>query len=644
MGLIFSQDFIEKVRQANNLLEVIAPHTELKGTGHRHMGRCPFPDHQDKSPSFSVSEDAQLYFCYGCKKGGNIYHFLQSFNGMSFPEAVEFLARRASIPLPEDDRKGSHSGPTRDDKNLLLKINRAAAVFYYQQFKQLPIDHPAKLYLKKRGFTEETCEKFKIGIALEEWSGLTQFFQQKKVPVQAAESLGLIKRKKGGQGHFDLFRERIMFPIFSPTGDVLGFGGRTYVDALPKYINSSDSPAFSKGRVLYALNESGKYVRSQDEIIVVEGYMDAIALFEAGFRNVVAILGTALTPEHVRLIKRYTTHVKLLLDGDNAGMEAAERSLTILLQGGVLPKACFLAGAMDPDDFIKANGPEALALELEKAADLFNLVLARHMQSYHASPTEKINVIENLAPILLHMENKQLQELYLHEMGQRLDVENGFIRRALQKVALKLKPVNPVSPVGPIGQNTSAVPGKLPQTPQKSEVVAHPEENASGKNQANLSEESSIESPQIIVKGAPRDEVFAISLALHNEGLLKEIGQQNLIEIFSHAGVRRLLEMALENYRQTPGDFAKLAASLASQLDQPSIVTCCFEILSDRQSEKRDETEERKLMSDYLTAIRKRSLNNRAKLMANELRNQSSPEKLEQFMNIQRDRLLTNKE
>jgi DNA primase len=286
----FTQDFIDKVREANNIVEIIGQYTELKRAGARLMGRCPFPDHVEKTPSFSVTEDNQLYFCYGCKKGGNIFTFLEAYNGMSFPEAVEHLAKRSGIPMPVAEEMKNSSGQgrdqRRDQRDQLLKVNRAAGVFYHSCLKSEPSESVAQKYLVKRGLTVEIVEKFRLGFAPDDWQGLTHHFAARHVPFNLAEVVGLVKPKKGApkgdrdraESYFDLFRNRLMFPIFSPTGDVVGFGGRTLGDDIAKYVNSSESPVFHKGRILYGLHETGKFIRAQDEAIVVEGYMDAIAL------------------------------------------------------------------------------------------------------------------------------------------------------------------------------------------------------------------------------------------------------------------------------------------------------------------------------------------------------------------------------
>jgi DNA primase len=679
----FSQDFIDKVRDASSIVEIIGSYTELKGSGHRLTGRCPFPDHSDKSPSFSVTEDNQLFYCYGCKKGGNIYNFLQTFNGMSFPESVEYLARRASIPMPEPEDKTQvrQAAASRDQKEILYKINKTAAVFYHQQLKAEAEDSPVRVYLQKRGLSEEIVDKFRLGVSFEEWQSLYQHLRSKSIPIDQAEVLGLVKPKKGARPddtHFDLFRDRLMFPIFSPTSEVVGFGGRTLGDGLPKYVNSSDSPLFHKGKILYGLHETGKFIRAQDEAIVVEGYMDAISLYSAGIKNVVAILGTAFTADHAKILKRYTVNVKMLLDGDDAGIAGAERSLPILLEAGLMAKGFLLPEKMDPDDFVKANGPDQLRSEVERAPELFTLLMNHlWMQNYHGSPSEKVQIVDQAAQVLKGMQNRQLLELYLLEMTRVLDVEINWLRAALNQSVLARQPrtqtsvvpgasgPTPHQPVlGPFGQPVQ--PSRSPITPvgaakitprgvQRQELVPPAEEAKPSGADETVSDDPAALVPEVIsVKGAPRDEAFVLSLLLHNENLMRELveaGPEGLLEILSHSGIRRVLTLAAEKYRQSPGSFATLAASLASQIDMPSIITSSLDIPREHSKEhaktpalpepnrSEDNDDERRLMSDYLNAIRKRFLKNQGQALASQLRDQASPEKLEQFMNIQRNRL-----
>lgn len=622
----FTQDFIDKVREANSIGELIGQYTELKGGGHRLMGRCPFPDHSDKSPSFSVTEDNQLYYCYGCKKGGNVFTFLETFNGLSFPEAVEYLARRASIPLPEPDEKfKKRSGPTADQKDTLLKVNKASAVFFHHQLKTQAPESIAKSYLVKRGLDDEIVEKFRLGLALDDWQGLVKHFNQRKIPLALGETLGLFKPKKNarkddprGDSHFDLFRDRLMFPIFSPSGDVIGFGGRTLGDGLPKYVNSSDSPVFHKSKVLYGLHETGKYIRAEDQAIVVEGYMDAISLYAAGVKNVVAILGTAFTPEHAKLIKRYTLNVTMLLDGDEAGITGAERSLPVLLEAGLMPKGMVLPDKMDPDDFVKQKGVEVLREEIGRAGELFNVLLTRRwMNNYRGTPSDKVRVVEEAAIAMKSMQNRQLFELYVLELSRQLDIDINWIRRAFQQAA---KPSTAPAPA----VRAPLVSDAKPIEPQAEDLESSPDP-----------EDVPIE--KLELKGAPKDEAFVLSLLLHREALLREFmdaGDEGL-SIFSHEGVKRLLKLAVQQFRAKPDHFGNLAADLATWVDLPALLASALPIVEGGGPEGF----ERRLLSDYIQSLRNRALKRQGKAMVNQLREGASPEAMAQFMNIQRTRL-----
>ena len=653
----FSQDFIEKVRDANNIVEIIGQHTELKGSGHRMTGRCPFPDHSDKSPSFSVTEDQQYYYCFGCKKGGNVFTFLTTFNGMSFPESVEFLARRASIPLPEKDERAKRSGGlSGDQKDLYLKINKTAAVYYHHQLMAQTSDSPAQRYLVKRGLTPEIVEKFRLGLSLEAWQGLANFLESKGVPLKMAEALGLIRPKKGVTGtradsYFDLFRERLMFPIFSTSNEVIGFGGRTLTDALPKYVNSSDSPVFNKSRVLYGIHETGKFIRAQDEAIVVEGYMDAISLYAAGIKNVVAILGTAFTPEHAKVLKRYTVNVKMLLDGDDAGIGGAERSLPVLLEAGLMPKGFVLPDKMDPDDFVKANGADALRKEIDRAPELFSLLLRkRWLVNYHGSPSEKVQIVGEAAHAVKNMPNQQLAELYFLELGRELDVDLPWIRRAISQAQAALqartgKPITTPVATGSSGGSHTPRPFHGEAKPGDTLVPMSARGSESPQGTGAGEEEILTEAPlkRVILQGAPKDEAFVLSLLLSSESLMRDLleaGPDDVLSMFSHDGVRELLSRAVARYREKPSSFAHLTAILASEVDLPGVLGVSTPLMST----EKPEGFEKKVMGDYMTAIRSRFLKGQLKAKAQSIREQPSTEKLEEFMTMQRDRLGPNRE
>ena len=414
----FDPTFIEKVREANNLIDIISRYTQLKGSGNRHMGLCPFPDHNEKTPSFSATESQQLYHCFGCKKSGNIFHFVQEMQGLSFVESVEFLANKASIPLPVvDNFEPKEFQKQKEKTNQSYKLLERIAKFYQEQLLKLPEAHPAKLYCTKRNMQE-----FHIGFAPDSWDSLLQYLNKIKAPQSLAETLGLLKKRKSGEGLYDQYRNRLMFPIVNQTQHFVGFGGRVLDDSLPKYINSSESLVFKKSNIFYGLDQSAKYIRTKGYVIIVEGYMDFIALYSRGVKNVVATLGTALTPQHAKLISRYTSKLVLLFDGDNAGQTAARKSLKILLEAKLLPKAVVLPNKMDPDDYITNHGAEEFQKQVAESEDLFFVVMKEKLKNYSGAATEKVFIVEEMAPLMQAVKHRGLKELYLRELSDRLQV------------------------------------------------------------------------------------------------------------------------------------------------------------------------------------------------------------------------------
>ncbi|MBV2167493.1 MAG: DNA primase, partial [Bdellovibrio sp.] len=429
----FSQDFIERVSEANNLVDIISQYTQLKQSGSGLMGRCPFPDHVEKTASFSVSETKQVYHCFGCHKSGNLFSFLRDYQGMSFPEAVEYLANRASIPMPAPEKEDEARDQVAEKKKLLLKVNKLAATYFSEQLQRVPHDHPVRKYIASRGLSAEVIETFGIGYAVAEWDGLERHLASKQVPMALAEEARLVKARNNKSGYFDIFRDRLMFPIFSAMGEPIAFGGR-YLEKKenePKYLNSPETPVFIKGKVLYGLSQTARYIRSEDMALIVEGYMDLVSLYQAGIRNVVATMGTALTPDHGKMLKRMTKNVVALFDGDSAGMEAAERSLPILLAADLYPKGLTLPNNMDPDDYVKKYGAEALKAELEKAPDLFVMILARWMEGYRGEASEKVKLADKLKPLFEVVPDQRLRDLYLAEAAQKMSVTLPWLRQAV---------------------------------------------------------------------------------------------------------------------------------------------------------------------------------------------------------------------
>ena len=609
----FSQEFIEKVRDANSIVEVISRFTQLKRSGSgRMVGLCPFPDHNEKTASFSVSEDRQMYYCFGCKKTGGVYTAIQALQGMNFPEAVEHLARKASITIDDNAyEKGtrySKDNHKTEEKNNLWQVAELAAYFYQSNLARLPEDHPFKQYCQKRGLTSEIIRQFQIGAVLDEWEGLVNYLTSKKVPMALVEKLGLVRaRTKGKEGHYDLFRNRLMFTIVSQTGRYIGFGGRVLGDELPKYINSTESEIFNKGKIFYGLNETAKYIRTADEVIVVEGYMDFLALYGAGIKNVVATLGTALTKDHAKLIKRFTKRVVVLFDGDSAGQTAADRSLPILLQEGLLPRGLTLPNNQDPDDFLQESGADALKELIRSSQELFIEFFNRHMKGFRGGSADKVVVMDKVGPVMLQITDPRLGSLYLNEVAQRLGMDIGWVRKSL----VLQKKSAPKPPIRPLESGT---------------------ENVANVKNMTLNQD---ELRKIKVLRPEKAELFLLNLSLIDESLFKEAMELKVVEAFTHKALREVFERAQEIYVQMPNNFGKLTALLVDQVDPPEIVTRYME----NDLSGLEMVERQKMFKDCENRIRAKYMRGEARQLSSNLNFVSKAEqneKLEQIMNIQR--------
>lgn len=620
----FSPEFIERVAEANNLVDIISQYTQLKQSGSGLMGRCPFPDHQEKTPSFSVSEVKQVYHCFGCHKKGNIYTFLQQYNGMNFPETIEFLAQRASIPMPVMENQASNQIRDREQekKKLLLKINKLAAQYFSEQLQKTPADHPVRAYLKKRGLSNDVIETFQIGYALPDWDGLERLLSNQGISLEAAEEAKLLRaRTQGKSGYYDLFRERLMFPITNPMGEPVAFGGRILEQGEPKYLNSPESPVFVKGRILYGLNQTARYIRTEDRALIVEGYMDLVSLYQAGIRNAVATMGTALTPEHGKLLKRMTRNVVALFDGDSAGVEAAERSLPILLAADLYPKGLTLPDKMDPDDYVKAYGAAALQAELEKAPDLFNIVLERWLEGYRGEASQKVQISDKLKPLLAAVPDPRLRDLYIGEAANRLGVTIPWLRQAVG-----------LASAGPMSMRSTSV--------HRTGYQSSDEKNQSAGSGLSNIEPVSLENSKISLKLAAKVEIILLNLVLKSRANFDLFLEREMLNFIHHEGVRSILSKAVEVYRQDLNKFDKLTSLLVNYVDQPELL---FSGESGKIEDGYDQEIESKMLQDCFKRVRDNFLKEQSRVLTKELKSELTTEKLEQIMNIQRDRISLNK-
>ncbi|MBY0554435.1 DNA primase [bacterium] len=611
----YPPEFVDRVQEANNLVDIISQYTQLKQSGNGYMGRCPFPDHAEKTASFSVSEAKQVYHCFGCKKSGNIFRFLSDYNGMSFPEGIEYLAERASIPLPEPVREqGSDQyHEQQDKKKSMLRANKMAMEFFRETLKRTSNDHPIRAYIQKRKLKPETLEEFQIGFAPEEWEGLANHLHRNKVPATLAEEARLVKARKEGNGHFDLFRDRLMFPILSPTQEVLAFGGRIHDQGEPKYLNSPETPVFNKSKVLYGLAHTAKYIRSEDAVIIVEGYMDLVSLFQAGLRNVAASMGTALTAEHAKLIKRLTTNVIVLFDSDEAGQRAAERSLPLLLAAGLYPKGLSFTDAKDPDEYVTKFGMEALKQKIDSSPELFNMVLQMWMSDYKGEASQKVKLMDLVRPVFDAIPDNRLKSLYAQELSHRMNVGLDWVRSSLTSNNSN-RDYQRRSP-----NEGTAVPAATGADTQK---TAPPEPKK----------------PLFLISGASQAESLLLQLSLKSRANFEVVLGQQILSQIAHLGVKSLMEKAEQVYRQDANKFDKLTSLLIEYVDRPELLFSNSLI----GAEDFDAEKENKMIMDCCKRIQQTFLKDQAKRIALGI-NKNDTEKLKEIDDLQRNRISLNK-
>ena len=434
MAGFIPEDIVAHVRDAANIVDVIAEYVALRKTGKNFIGLCPF--HADKKPSFTVSEEKQIFHCFGCGQGGNVFSFLIQHNNLSFPEAVGFLAQKYGIEIPT--RKMS---PTQkkelEEKERLFKINKEAADYFKGILSHPSSGKQAREYLGKRQMTPEVIDRFMLGYAPQSWTGLTQYFSRRGVPRDDLEKAGLVVAKNGR--YYDRFRDRIIFPIVDIHETVLGFGGRCLDDSLPKYLNSPDTPVYHKSRTLYGLHVAKEACRQSGSVFIVEGYFDLLALHCHGIQSVVATLGTAMTRQHVRIMKGYARQMILVFDSDEAGIKAAERSLPLFLEEKVDPRILILPEEKDPDSYVFEVGADGFLKATEKALGVMPFLIASAIKKHGLSLEGKVHIIEALKGPLGSLLDGVSRSVYIRDLAERLDIDESAILEQVRASATKDK-------------------------------------------------------------------------------------------------------------------------------------------------------------------------------------------------------------
>ena len=421
---MISPEKISEIRHRASIVEVISDYVTLKKAGRNHMGLCPF--HGEKTPSFTVSEEKGIYHCFGCQAGGSVFNFLMQYDHLAFPDAVERVAKRYGIVIERSEQ--SAAARTAGDREYLYRINEHAAAHYQKILFRYPEGRKALEYLTGRGVDEAAARKFMLGYAPQGGSGLLQLLRQENIAIQDALRLGLVGERAPRQYH-EKFFARLMFPIANAAGKIVAFGGRVLDNALPKYLNSSETPLFHKRSTVYGLHQAKEGIRKADRVVVVEGYLDVIALAQHELSDAVATLGTALTVDHIRLLSRYSKNVIALFDGDDAGQRAAARSFEVFVEAGLLGRAAFLPKQDDPDTFVRQHGKAGLEAVLDQAvplADFFFLWLERR---YGKNLEGKSQIAAEVSRVLAKLNNPLEVDLLIRRAVDRLGIREETLRQ-----------------------------------------------------------------------------------------------------------------------------------------------------------------------------------------------------------------------
>lgn len=405
----------------SDIVAIIGDYVDLKKSGNSYKGLCPF--HNEKTPSFTVDDRKQLFHCFGCGEGGDVVSFIMHKEGLSYIDSMKYLAKKAGIKL--DDTKSS-----RENKilNRYYDINKDIMMYFY---KNLLTDKACQIYLKNRGFRSNIVNTFMLGFAKNSWDDLLNYVKNKDYLLDDIENLGLIKKSQNGK-YYDKYRNRLIFPIINHYGKVIGFGGRSIDSTMPKYLNSPESQVFKKRYNLYGLNIFKK--QSNKDIILVEGYMDVIGLNNQGIDQAVASLGTSLTSDQAKLLKRYAKNVYICYDEDNAGIKATDRAIEILLDEGIKPNIISLEKGLDPDDFVKKYGRDAFIKKMDEASDVYNYKYNKILDLYAESKdNEKFEKLNLFIEFLSSIKSDLTREIFINNVSKLFDIDKSTLKESVLK-------------------------------------------------------------------------------------------------------------------------------------------------------------------------------------------------------------------
>jgi DNA primase len=426
--------FADRVKQQTDIVRIIGEYVRLKKSGQNFSGLCPF--HNEKSPSFSVHPTKQFFHCFGCGKGGDVFQFVMEMEKSTFPEAVRFVAEKSGIAIPKPRDRSPEERTENQQRTALVNVHREIAAFFARTLTQSPEGKIALAYLEDRGLNAEAIARFGIGYAPSAGDAALRFLKQ-KYPEKLLEVSGLFNRDQSSGRLYDKFRRRIMFPISNEGGKVIAFGGRAMGDDQPKYMNSPETPIYSKSNVLYHLDRAKEALRNSDFAVLVEGYMDAIAVARAGVGNVVASCGTSLAEPQIKLLSRFTQRVVVNFDPDAAGQAATERSVILLLEKEFDVRVLALPGGADPDKFIQQQGIEAYKKLLLQSPPYLDYLIQRARKMDRTTANGKVAALNFLMPYVQRLPNRLLRSEWATRISSELQVDEPVLRESLRKAALE---------------------------------------------------------------------------------------------------------------------------------------------------------------------------------------------------------------
>ena len=411
---------IHEIRNRADIVGLVSRYVDLKQAGRNWKGLCPF--HDEKTPSFNVNPDRQIFHCFGCQEGGDVLGFLMKHEGLTFPEATRQLAGELGIEIPEE-RDARDAGLT----ERIFEANELAQALYREALRE-PEGKAARAYLVSRGFDGDAADAFGIGFAPARWDAVAERLRRARIPGDVGAQAGLLAERKSGKGHYDRLRGRLTFPIQDVRGRVIGFGGRALeADQEPKYLNTPESPVFHKRQALYGYPQALESIRRSGRVILCEGYFDRIAFARAGMGEALATCGTALTPDHGTQLRRRTRDVVLIFDGDEAGQQATEKALAVLLPHGLRVRAARIPGGADPDDFLAAEGADALRALVDEAPDALELAIRNALRQGVASPDQKADVVAHIAPLISRVSDAVSRDEYTRRLALAIDASSAAV-------------------------------------------------------------------------------------------------------------------------------------------------------------------------------------------------------------------------